>query len=343
MSNSEEIQTETLESTKDPESNQDPETQPPHPSLTIYRNLSYSILKYLEDEIVGDKEIPELGPCTECTNNILSLPIKAITILSCGHIFHRSCIEKQLLYIKPSICPYPDCGKNVDVIVDPNSNRRGSQASQSSGTSAISNLIGEKFVLNSPVILEDPMEGVEALSTAQGKRTSDFPESTRQSSSKKQKTSTDDGESPTLKRLIKELKTPSSASTDTQPPIANPGSLTELYEAIITAEDKNRDTNRVVITRYYSFGEEIEKIFDGFKSRYRDRKAQRLLFKEVKKQLPGDLSKNAIEKRIERGRKVYELFSDIGYDKIQLIKTFSASQIYKLSWEVIDAIEAEFE
>jgi hypothetical protein len=119
-------------------------------------------LKYLEDEIVGDKEILEIGPCSECTNNILSLPIKALTILSCGHIFHRSCIEKQLLYTKPSICPYPDCGKNVDVIVDPNSTRRGSQTSQFSGTSAISNLIGEKFVLNSPVIPEDPMEGVES-------------------------------------------------------------------------------------------------------------------------------------------------------------------------------------
>jgi len=45
--------------------------------------------------------------------------------------------------------------------------------------------------------------------------------------------------------------------------------------------------------------------------------------------------KNAIEKRIERKRKVYDLFSDIGYDKIQLIK-------YKLSWDDIDAIEAEF-
>ncbi|PKK58120.1 hypothetical protein RhiirC2_763589, partial [Rhizophagus irregularis] len=116
MLNLEEISTGTLESTKDPESYQVPETQPPHPSLTIHRNLSYSILKYLKDEIVGDKEILELGPCSECTNNILSLPIKALTILSCGHIFHRLCIEKQLLYIKPSICPYPDCGKNVDII-----------------------------------------------------------------------------------------------------------------------------------------------------------------------------------------------------------------------------------
>jgi len=78
-------------------------------------------------------------------------------------------------------------------------------------------------------------------------------------------------------------------------------------------------------------------------STFRERKAQRLLVKEVTKQLPGDLSKNAIEKRIERGRKIYDLFSDIGYDKIQLIKSFSASQIYKLSWDDIDTIEAEFE
>ncbi|CAB5394214.1 unnamed protein product [Rhizophagus irregularis] len=52
-------------------------------------------------------------------------------------MFRMLCIEKQLLYIKPSICPYPDCGKNVDIIIVP----------------------------NSPVILEDPMEGVEASST----------------------------------------------------------------------------------------------------------------------------------------------------------------------------------
>jgi len=108
--------------------------------------------KYLEDDTVKNKEIQELGQCTECTNNILSSPIKALTILSCGHIFHRPCIEKQLLHTKPSTCPFPDCGKNVDIIVDPNSIRRGSQSSQSSGTSALTNLIGKKVVLNSPTI-----------------------------------------------------------------------------------------------------------------------------------------------------------------------------------------------
>jgi hypothetical protein len=129
MLNSEEIPTETLESTKGPESYQVPEIQPPHPSFTIHKNLSYSILKYLEDEIVRNKEILKLRPCSECTNNILSLPIKALTILSCRHIFYRSCIKKQLLYTKPSICSYSDCKKNINVIVDPNSNRKGSQTS----------------------------------------------------------------------------------------------------------------------------------------------------------------------------------------------------------------------
>ncbi|PKK56841.1 hypothetical protein RhiirC2_721609, partial [Rhizophagus irregularis] len=131
-------------------------------SLINHRNLAYNILKYLEDDTVKNKEIQELGQCTECTNNILSSPIKALTILTCGHIFHRPCIEKQLLHTKPSTCPFPDCGKNVDIIVDPNSIRRGSQSSQSSGTSALTNLIGKKVVLNSPVIPEkgrpsDPM------------------------------------------------------------------------------------------------------------------------------------------------------------------------------------------
>jgi hypothetical protein len=69
-------------------------TKPCKPSLINHRNIAYNILKYLEDDMVENKEILELGQCSECTNNILTSPIKALTILSCGHIFHRPCIEK---------------------------------------------------------------------------------------------------------------------------------------------------------------------------------------------------------------------------------------------------------
>ncbi|POG76782.1 hypothetical protein GLOIN_2v1474272 [Rhizophagus irregularis DAOM 181602=DAOM 197198] len=56
------------------------------------------------------------------------------------------------------MCPFPKCGKKAEIIYP--FTRRNSQSSQSSRTSAISNLMGEKFVLNSLVILEDPMEKV---------------------------------------------------------------------------------------------------------------------------------------------------------------------------------------
>ena len=65
-------------------------------------------------------------------------------------------------------------------------------------------------------------------------------------------------------------------------------------------EDKNRDTNQEVITRYYLFKKKLEKIFNRFKSSYREYKAQKLLIKKITKQLSGDLSKNAIKKKIER-------------------------------------------
>src|SRR3954447_18839054 len=86
------------------------------PSLSNIKNLGYNILKNLDDELVRDKEISELGPCSECTNNILALPLKAFTMLSCGHLFHRFCIEKKLLVSRPDVCPFPDCGEKVEII-----------------------------------------------------------------------------------------------------------------------------------------------------------------------------------------------------------------------------------
>ncbi|PKC60402.1 hypothetical protein RhiirA1_468076 [Rhizophagus irregularis] len=117
-----------LESIKGPESFQVPERS--HSTLTNYKNLAYNILKNLNNELVKDKEISELRPCSECTMKVLTLLLKVITILLCEHIFHQIYVEKQLLN-KPGI-----------------------------RTSAISNLMGKKFVLNSLVILKDLMEKV---------------------------------------------------------------------------------------------------------------------------------------------------------------------------------------
>jgi hypothetical protein len=68
-----------------------------------------------------------------------------------------------------------------------------------------------------------------------------------------------------LKKLIKELESPSSAlrTTTSQSEISDPGNLTNLYNAIITAE-----ALQIKITiRYHLLGEELENINDKSKKR----------------------------------------------------------------------------
>ncbi|CAI2200069.1 6301_t:CDS:2, partial [Funneliformis geosporum] len=67
------------------------------------------------DESVKDIEVPELEPCSECNNEILMLPIKAFTVLSCDHVFHRECIEKIFLLTQQNNCPI----NNYTAIINP--------------------------------------------------------------------------------------------------------------------------------------------------------------------------------------------------------------------------------
>ncbi|CAG8757125.1 13356_t:CDS:2, partial [Dentiscutata erythropus] len=109
------------------------------------------------------------------------------------------------------------------------------------------------------------------------------------------------------------------------------------------AEEQVGTTNQEVIRSYFAFGKKLEDRFEYYKKSNRDRKAKKKLINEVTEQLPNDLSRNAIEKKLERARKIYYLFSNIGYEKIQLVKSYSALRISKLSWDEIDAIEEKFE
>ncbi|GBB90777.1 hypothetical protein RclHR1_17840004 [Rhizophagus clarus] len=71
---------------------------------------------------------------------------------------------------RPDMCPFPNCGIKVDIIYPVSTTtKRGSQLSQSSETLALSNWMGEKFNLISP-ILEDLIEEVEDTSIQEMKK-----------------------------------------------------------------------------------------------------------------------------------------------------------------------------
>ncbi|CAG8741744.1 26687_t:CDS:1 [Racocetra persica] len=139
-------------------------TSAPSTSNNNIKNLAYNILKTFKDGIIKGKKITELGPCSECGNDILIFPLKAFTYLTYGHLFHRLCIKKKLLLTVPNTCPFPGCGKNMEILNQASplgtvSNLPLTDPKKASQSTGISPLMGETFILSSPPIRMEEIEG----------------------------------------------------------------------------------------------------------------------------------------------------------------------------------------
>ena len=100
-----------------------------------------------------------------------------------------------------------------------------------------------------------------------------------------------------------------------------------------------KKTTQDVLRHYFDFGQAMKKRYDHYRLNHEDLASQSLVEDDVQKQLPKDISEEALRKRIERAQKVYGLFSSINVDMgramIGRIKTFSLSSITALSKEDI--------
>ena len=63
------------------------------------------------------------------------MPLKALTLLSCGHVFHRLYIKKKLLLTETGVCPFPNCKRSIDIIGDANTRRETNHEEKSPETS----------------------------------------------------------------------------------------------------------------------------------------------------------------------------------------------------------------
>ncbi|CAG8685762.1 12334_t:CDS:2, partial [Ambispora leptoticha] len=112
-------------------------------SVTNFKNLAFNILKYFDDPIVKNEKFPELDKCVLCNKEIFSSPIKSFTTLACGHVFHRICIDKEILLTKENVCPVKNCKKSIEIL-DQFSRRD----SESSTASIVRRM--EKYNIRSP-------------------------------------------------------------------------------------------------------------------------------------------------------------------------------------------------
>ncbi|CAG8754200.1 6259_t:CDS:1, partial [Acaulospora morrowiae] len=70
--------------------------------------LSLNYLRSQNISVIPDSDrIPKLHPCKLCNKSILNFRFEAFTILACGHIPHRLCIEKHIMQggVRRPSCP----------------------------------------------------------------------------------------------------------------------------------------------------------------------------------------------------------------------------------------------
>ncbi|CAG8660441.1 10931_t:CDS:1, partial [Ambispora gerdemannii] len=83
-------------------------------------------------------------------------------------------------------------------------------------------------------------------------------------------------------------------------------------------ESKSEIASKEVIESYFNFGEAMKKHFDHYKNlKYRERACLALVNDEIWKQLPDNITNDALKKRKERAGKIYDLFVSIGKEKIR--------------------------
>ena len=185
----------------------------------------------------------------------------------------------------------------------------------------------------------------EIQSSSKGKKRAN--EATDSSSSKKSKKKIKEDDSIVLKRLIRELSSDTTRLSvikekkglyrESAREVKGDRTFFELYLKISNAEERNENARHELIIAYFHFGEELEKRLAHYRKTDKDHEATKKVYNEVKDQLPKEVTNNALRKKSDRAKKLYDLFFRISNDKIQRmtliqrIKTFSATSISNLS------------
>ncbi|CAG8785794.1 17919_t:CDS:2, partial [Gigaspora margarita] len=263
-------------------------------NIACLETLALNILKISSlEKIASNINIPELDPCWLYNQELFLYKIKKpITLLICGHLYHHNCIESSIKI--NSTCPRPDCNKEIE--------------------STVVSMLGSQdinLMEMSPTIFKSPMFTQSDISK---KHTNDPKLFLDKPSNKKVKKPVKK-ESDILEDLIKELST----EPETQVPVIrkeNAISFNDLYNNITNSEMQNEIMNQDVITNYYLFGKALSERLEHHKKSNPPYASLLLVNKEVRKQIP-NIMDTTLWKKVERSRKLYTLFINIGEDKIQ--------------------------
>jgi hypothetical protein len=119
--------------------------------------------------------------------------------------------------------------------------------------------------------------------------------------------------------------------------------LHKLYYNIDVAEKKGDQTNRDAVLNYFHFGKALSEHLAKLMQKNPPQTAHTKLNEEVRERLSTRVEKTVVRRRVDTARKIYDIFSVIGEDKIHRVKSFTASSFSDLTRSEIAYIIKNFE
>jgi hypothetical protein len=96
-----------------------------------------------------------------------------------------------------------------------------------------------------------------------------------------------------------------------------------------------------LILRYFHFGKALADRYEYYRRTHPKRTSQGLINDEVRKQIPESVSEDLLRKTKERAQKIFDLFNELGIDRIKRIRTFTATTLASMSQDDIDYVLAK--
>ncbi len=119
--------------------------------------------------------------------------------------------------------------------------------------------------------------------------------------------------------------------------------LHKLYYNIDIAETNGDKANRDLVHFYFQFGKALSRRLAILLQSNPPQTAHTILNEEVKEKLLGNVNKDMVRKRTDTARKIYDIFNEIGEDKIRRIKFFTPYSFSDLTRSEVTYIIKNFE
>ncbi|PKY49811.1 hypothetical protein RhiirA4_423241 [Rhizophagus irregularis] len=315
------------------------------------KTIALNILKYLPEDILREEPdfsaikssgvtIPDNGLCTYCEKPILSdNSPRSVVINVCGHIHHRSC-AKEIDRRGVLSCGTCHASDDSDPLILTTQTNKCAKCSQEISTQPSEPLvtfpsckhivhfecieINRKLCPKCPTNYDLEKEGFYISPEIPRKRR-------RQEGEQK---STRGSKAQTIIRelsdfTLDELSINAPSESLNMQDVSN--QLHKMYYDIDVAEKKGDQANRDVVLNYFRFGKALSERLSVLLQKKPPQTAHTDLNSEVQDKLPDHVNRSMVRKRVDTARKIYDIFSVIGEDKIRRIKSFTASSFSDLT------------